>query len=75
MRIHPLSWATMNSVVRRRLVLPAAALIFLILLALLVWQGSFSFSFGPSDVRETIVLSAVSTVIFLLTVTLAFMQN
>jgi nitrogen fixation/metabolism regulation signal transduction histidine kinase len=63
----------MNSVVRRRLVLPAAALIFLILLALLVWQGSFSFSFGPSDVRETIVLSAVSTVIFLLTVTLAFM--
>ena len=63
----------MYSVVRRRFVLAAAALIFLILLALLVWQGSFSFSFGPSDVRETIVLSAVSTVIFLLTVTLAFM--
>jgi PAS domain S-box-containing protein len=63
----------MDSVVRRRLVFAAAALIFLILLALLVWQGSFSFSFGPSDVRETIVLSAVSTVIFLLTVTLAFM--
>lgn len=63
----------MNSVVRRRFVFAAAALIFLILLALLVWQGSFSFSFGPSDVRETIVLSAVSTVIFLLTVTLAFM--
>ena len=62
-----------DSVVRRRLALAAAALIFLILLALLVWQGSFSFSFGPSDVRETIVLSAVSTVIFLLTVTLAFM--
>lgn len=63
----------MNSVVRRRLAFAAAALIFLILLALLVWQGSFSFSFGPSDVRETIVLSAVSAVIFLLTVTLAFM--
>lgn len=63
----------MNSVVRRRLAFAAAALIFLILLALLVWQGSFSFSFGPSDARETIVLSAVSTVIFLLTVTLAFM--
>ena len=63
----------MNSVVPRRLALVAAALIFLILLALLVWQGSFSFSFGPSDARETIVLSAVSAVIFLLTVTLAFM--
>ena len=62
-----------DSVVRRRLAFAAAALIFLILLALMVWQGSFSFSFGPSNVRETIVLWAVSTVIFLLTVTLAFM--
>ena len=58
---------------RRRFVLAAAALVFLLLLALLVWQGSFSFSFGPTNVAETIVLSAVSTVIFLLTVTLAFM--
>jgi nitrogen fixation/metabolism regulation signal transduction histidine kinase len=39
----------------------------------MVWQGSFSFSFRPSDPRETILLSAVSTVIFLLAVTLAFM--
>ncbi len=44
-----------------------------ILLALMVWQGSFSFSFGPSDVHETIVLSAVSMLIFVLAVTLAFM--
>lgn len=58
---------------RRRFVLPAAALIFLILLGLLVWQGSFSFSFGPSNAGETIILSAVSTVIFLATVALAFM--
>lgn len=39
----------------------------------MVWQGSFSFSFGPSDVHETIVLSAVSILIFILAVTLAFM--
>ena len=58
---------------KRRLAFFAAALIFLALLALLIWQGSFSFSFGPSDPKETIVLWAVDTVIFLLAVTLAFM--
>jgi nitrogen fixation/metabolism regulation signal transduction histidine kinase len=59
--------------VRRRLALAAAALSLLVLLSLLVWQGSFSFSFAPSDLRETIILWAVSTLIFLLTVTLGFM--
>lgn len=39
----------------------------------MVWQGSFSFSFSPSDPRETILLWAVDTVIFLLAVTLGFM--
>jgi two-component system nitrogen regulation sensor histidine kinase NtrY len=39
----------------------------------MLWQGSFTIPFGPSDVHETIVLSAVSIVIFLLAVTLAFM--
>ncbi len=58
---------------RRRFVFAAAALIFLVLLILMVWQGSFSFSFGPSDAHETIVLSAVSILIFILAVTLAFM--
>ncbi|MGH9582066.1 MAG: HAMP domain-containing protein, partial [Bryobacteraceae bacterium] len=58
---------------RRRLALAAAALSLLVLLSLVVWQGSFSFSFAPSDLRETIVLWAVSTLIFLLTVTLGFM--
>ncbi len=58
---------------RRRFVFAAAAVIFLILLILMVWQGSFSFSFRPSDVHETIVLSAVSILIFILAVTLAFM--
>jgi two-component system nitrogen regulation sensor histidine kinase NtrY len=58
---------------RRRLAFLGTALLFLILLALMVWQGSFSFFFVPADPRETIVLSAVSAVIFLLAVTLAFM--
>ncbi len=39
----------------------------------MVWQGSFSLPFGPSGPRDTIVLGAVSTLIFLLAVTLAFM--
>jgi len=58
--------------VQRPLVLVAAAFSFLVLLAMMVWQGSFSFSFSPGP-RETIVLSAVSTLIFVLAVTLAFM--
>lgn len=58
---------------RRRFTFAVAALTLLVLLALLVWQGSFSFSFAPSSSRETILLWSVSTVIFLLTVTLTFM--
>lgn len=50
----------------------ASALLLLVLLAILVWQGSFSFAFLPSDSRETVFLSAVSIVIFLLAITLAF---
>ncbi len=57
----------------RRLATAAAALSFVILLALLIWQGSFRISYSPSDTSETVVLWAVSTLIFLLTVTLAFM--
>ncbi len=58
---------------RRRLAFAAAALSLLVLLALMVWQGSFSFSFAPSDLRETLILWAVSTLIFLLAVVLTFM--
>ena len=57
---------------QRPLVFVAAALTFLVLLALMVWQGSFSFPFVPNP-SETIVLWAVSTLIFILAVTLAFM--
>src|SRR6202035_1637121 len=44
------------------------------LLTLVVWQVSFSFGeYGPADAAQTFVFWAVSTLIFLLTVTLGFM--
>jgi two-component system nitrogen regulation sensor histidine kinase NtrY len=58
-RKHPLAFA-------------ALSFIFLVLLALLVWQGSFSFPLHPADSGETILLSAVSIIIFILLATLAF---
>ena len=58
---------------RRRLASAAAALSFVILLALLIWQGSFRITYSPSNLSETIVLWGVSTLIFLLTVLLAFL--
>ncbi|MBV9085231.1 MAG: HAMP domain-containing protein [Acidobacteriaceae bacterium] len=58
---------------RRRLAFAAAALSFVVLLALVIWQGSFKIQYSPSDLSETVVLWAVSTLIFILTVTLAFM--
>src|SRR5690242_2782788 len=59
---------------RRPLTLISAGICFLILLTLVVWQGSFSFgSYGPADVQQTVILWAVSILIFLLFVTLGFM--
>lgn len=45
----------------------------MILFALLIWQGSFRITYSPSNLSETIVLWAVSTLIFLLTILLAFL--
>ena len=59
---------------RRRIVLAIAGLTFLVSLTLLIWQGSFSFgSYGPANIQQTSIIWAVSTLIFLLTVTLGFM--
>src|SRR5258708_30941439 len=44
------------------------------LVTLVVWQGSFSFGpIAPSSVEQTYLFWAVSTLIFVLTVTLGFM--
>ncbi len=69
----PLALGYDDSVVRRNIAFAAAALSFVVLLALVIWQGSFRISYSPSGLIETIVLWAVSTLIFVLTVTLAFM--
>jgi len=59
---------------RRRFVIAILALCFVLLLTLVVWQGSFDFGrYGPTDFGETVVLWGVSTVIFILTVALGFM--
>jgi PAS domain S-box-containing protein len=59
---------------RRRIALAIAGLTFLVSLTLLIWQGSFSFgSYGPANIQQTAIIWAVSTLIFLLTVTLGFM--
>ncbi|RPI12036.1 MAG: HAMP domain-containing protein, partial [Acidobacteriales bacterium] len=44
-----------------------------VLVALVVWQGSFSFGdYGPESAGQTFVFWAVSTLVFLLTLTLGF---
>jgi PAS domain S-box-containing protein len=59
---------------RRRLLYKSASLILACLVALIVWQGSFDFGeFGPSSPEQTYTVWAVSTLIFILTVTLGFM--
>jgi len=59
--------------VRGRFAFAAAGLSFVVLLALLIWQGSFRISYSPSNSSETTVLWSVSILIFLLTVLLAFL--
>ena len=58
---------------RKRLLLGSGALLLAVLVALVVWQGSFNFgSFAPVDIQQTYLFWAVSTLIFVLTVTLGF---
>ena len=58
---------------RARIIYTVAGIVMAILVALLVWQGSFSFGeFGPSTPEQTFVYWGVSTLIFILTVLLGF---
>jgi PAS domain S-box-containing protein len=59
---------------RRRYIYGSGIALLAILITLLVWQASFSFGeYGPVTAVQTSVFWAVSTLIFILTVTLGFM--
>jgi len=59
--------------VRRRILYGAAIVLLAILVALVVWQGSFNFGkYGPADPQQTFVFWAISSLIFVLMVTLGF---
>jgi len=59
---------------RKRYVFGFGLFVLAILLTLVVWQGSFSFGeYGPSNPAQAIAVWAISTLIFLLTVTVGFM--
>lgn len=60
---------------RKRYLFASGLVLLAILLALVVWQASFKTSaeYGPANTLQTVVFWAVSTLIFLLTVTLGFM--
>jgi PAS domain S-box-containing protein len=59
---------------RKRLLLTVGIVALAVLIALLVWQSSFTFGgYGPSSPQEAYLFWAVSTLVFLLTVTLGFM--
>ncbi len=58
---------------RKRLLFGSGVLLLAILVTLVVWQGSFNFgSFAPVNAQQTYLFWAVSTLIFILTVTLGF---
>jgi two-component system, NtrC family, nitrogen regulation sensor histidine kinase NtrY len=59
---------------KKRFLYGTAVFFLAILVTLVVWQGSFDFgTFGPSTTEQTYLLWSVSTLIFLLMVTLGFM--
>ncbi len=59
---------------KKRLLFGSGLALLAVCVTLVVWQGSFSFGeYGPSSPEQTFLLWAVSTLVFLLTVTLGFM--
>ena len=58
---------------RKRIMIGSGVLLLAILVTLEVWQGSFTFGpFAPTSLQQTILFWAVSTFIFVLTITLGF---
>jgi len=59
---------------KKRLLYGSALVLLIISVTLVIWQGSFDFGdYAPSDPGQTFILWAISTLIFLLMVTLGFM--
>ncbi len=59
---------------RKRVILGSGVVLLAILVTLVVWQGSFTFGpFGPSSLEQTYLFWALSTLIFIFTITLGFM--
>src|SRR4249920_1046426 len=59
---------------RKRLLFGSGIVLLVILVTLIVMQTSFGFGeFGPTSTPQTYVFWAISTLVFLLTVTLGFM--
>jgi two-component system nitrogen regulation sensor histidine kinase NtrY len=59
---------------RKRLIFGSGVAGFVVLLTLVVWQGSFSLGdYGPTTPEQRYLFWAISTLVFLLTVTLGFM--
>jgi PAS domain S-box-containing protein len=59
---------------RKRVILGSGVVLLAILVTFLVWQGSFNFGpLAPTNLEQTYLFWALSTIIFILTVALAFM--
>ncbi len=58
---------------RKRVLYGSGIVLLIVLIALVVWQGSFTVDPTPTGPVQTLIFWAVSTVIFLLMVTLGFM--
>src|SRR6266542_4358231 len=59
---------------KKRALYRSASVLLVILVGLVVWQGSFDFgSYAPTDPSWTVIFWAISSLIFVLMVTLGFM--
>jgi PAS domain S-box-containing protein len=60
--------------VRKRILYVGGVVLLAILVALVIWQGSFNFGkYGPADPQQTFIFWAISSLIFVLMITLGFM--
>jgi len=60
--------------VRKRILFICGIVLLAISVVLVIWQGSFKFGkYGPSDPQQTFIFWAISSLIFVLMVTLGFM--